>query len=91
MCDDVIDNLKESGDSLYEEFRIRVYDKFCEFFLDDVEKVLKLLDKYLDEISVEILIQYMLDDVDDQLYVRRIVWYFCWLYEVDELGYFVEF
>lgn len=65
MCDDVTDNPKESGDSPHEELRIQAYDKLCELFPDDVEKVLKLLDKYSDETSVETLTQHLLDDTDD--------------------------
>lgn len=65
MCDDVTDNPRESGDSSHEELRIQAYDKLCELFPDDVEKVLKLLDKYSDETSVETLTQHMLDNTDD--------------------------
>lgn len=54
---DVIDNFEE-GDNLllYEDFRIKVYEKFFEIFFDEVEKVFKIFDKYFDEISIDILI-----------------------------------
>lgn len=64
-CDDVTDNPKEGDDSSHEELRIQAYDKLCELFPDDVEKVLKILDKYSDETSVETLTQHMLDDPED--------------------------
>lgn len=65
ICDDVTDNPKESSDSSHEELRIQAYDKLCELFPDEVEKVLKVLDKYSDETRVESLTQHMLDDTDD--------------------------
>lgn len=53
---DVIDNFEEGDNLLYEDFRIKVYEKFFEIFFDEVEKVFKIFDKYFDEISIDILI-----------------------------------
>ena len=65
-CGDVTDNPKE-GDSSpdVEKLRIEAYEKLCEVFPDEVEKVLAILDKYSDETNIEKLTQHMLDDTDD--------------------------
>lgn len=66
MCDDVTDDPGDGDDdSSHEELRIQAYEKLCELFPDDVEKVLKILDTYSDITSVETLTQHMLDDADD--------------------------
>ena len=67
-CGDVADGPKDgvsSFDAEKEKLRIEAYEKLCEVFPDDVEKVLAILDKYSDETSVETLTQHMLDDADD--------------------------
>ena len=68
MCDDVTDDPKvKEGDntSSHEDLRIHAYDKLCEIFPDEVEKVLEILDKYSEETSIETLTQHMLDDIDE--------------------------
>lgn len=63
---DVTDNPEEGDNpSSHEDLRINAYDKLCEIFPDEVEKVLKILDKYPDETSIESLTQHMLDDIDE--------------------------
>lgn len=66
-CGDVTDNPKHKESSVdfdKEKLRIEAYEKLCEVFPDDVEKILTILDKYSDETRVETLTQHMLDDVD---------------------------
>ena len=63
---DVTDNPEEGDNSSsHEDLRIKAYEKLSEIFPDEVEKVLKILDKYSDETSIDILTQHMLDDVDE--------------------------
>lgn len=55
----MVDGFKDGNfllDKDLERLRIEVYEKFFEIFLNDVEKVLVVLDKYCDEINIELLI-----------------------------------
>lgn len=66
-CGDVTDNPKEGGTSSaleVERLRIEAYEKLCEVFPDDVEKVLEILDKYSEETDVQKLTLYVLDEKD---------------------------
>ena len=61
------DNPKEGGTSSaleVEKLRIEAYEKLCEVFPDDVEKVLEILDKYSEETDVQKLTLYVLDEKD---------------------------
>lgn len=64
-CGDSTDGAGEesvAGDKDKERLRIEAYEKLCEIFPDDVEKVLALLDKYSDETNLDTLTQHMLED-----------------------------
>ena len=58
------DNPKESESYSQDELRIKAYDKLCEIFPEDGEKILKVLDDHPEVTNIEQLTQHLLEEQD---------------------------